>query len=319
MNHDEANAANALESLASHANTTGALPKALAYRARFEAIHGRLGDRQSLPYDIALRADLLIRLGRGDEAQPLFVDLDNGRAAGIDAYRNRSRRAEALRALRAVIAQNFPDAAGRSEALLADRTRNDSAHDLATVLLWYARARQGASHVPPTAYDGLDRDPNDAEPRELAYWEAMAHVASGDPRRALAVVERDFATVAVGRSDERDWRMAAIGTVAANAIHDGDRMERLRGIARAGAGTIARRLEGRSRHVSVHHPIPGGPPADRCGGLRRTSCLKSKNRFPSAINRSSKPAPTVQPQARRTMPPGCGRRESLLAPPPTLH
>ena len=232
-NHDEANAANALESLASHANTTGALPKALGYRERCEAIHGRLGDRQSLPYDIALRADLLIRLGRGDEAQPLFVDLDNGRAAGIDAYRNRTRRAEALRALRAAIAQNFPDAVRRSETLLADRTRNDSAHDLATVLLWYARARRGASHAPPNAYDGLDRDANDAEPRELAYWEAMAHVAAGDPKSALAVVERDFAIVAVGRSDERDWRMAAIGTVAANAIRDGDRMERLRGIARA--------------------------------------------------------------------------------------
>jgi ATP-dependent exoDNAse (exonuclease V) beta subunit len=56
-----------------------------------------------------------------------------------------------------------------------------------------------------------------------------------------------------------------------------------------------------------------------CGGIRRASCLRSKNRFPSAINRSSKPAPTVQPQARRTMPPGCGNANRCLPPPPSLH
>ena len=234
VNHDEANAANALESLASHANTTGALPKALGYRERSKPFMDGLATGSRWPYDIALRADLLIRLGRGDEAQPLFVDLDNGRAAGIDAYRNRARRAEALRALRAAIAQEFCRRRARAVKRYSPIAHATIRHTISRPCCCGMRAHgSGASRVPPTAFDGLDRDPNDAEPRDLAYWEAMARLAAGDARRALAVVDRDFATVPVGRSDERDWRMAAIAAMAASAVHDTERQTVLRSIARA--------------------------------------------------------------------------------------
>ena len=98
----------------------------------------------------------------------------------------------------------------------------------------HACTRRGARNVlPPTAFDGLNRDPTEAEPRDLAYWQGMACWAAGDARRALAVVNRDFIAVPVGRSDERDWRMAAIAAMAASAVHDTERADRMRSVARA--------------------------------------------------------------------------------------
>ena len=58
----------ALSNLASVATALGQFPQALAHRERAEAIRRRQNDVSALPYDLANRADLLIRLGRLDEA-----------------------------------------------------------------------------------------------------------------------------------------------------------------------------------------------------------------------------------------------------------
>lgn len=64
-----------------------------------------------LAYDLTNRAELLIRLGRGAEADPLLAELEAGAGNGIEAFNERERRARALKALRAVIDARFTDAA----------------------------------------------------------------------------------------------------------------------------------------------------------------------------------------------------------------
>ncbi len=94
---DESQIAIAANNLASVTATLGHYPEALRLRERAEAIHRRQGDQASLPYDLANRADLLIRLGRGDQAAAALDEIDKGIAAGLPAYKSRARRLTFLR------------------------------------------------------------------------------------------------------------------------------------------------------------------------------------------------------------------------------
>ncbi len=90
----------AANNLASVTTILGHYPEALRLRERAEAIHRRQGDQASLPYDLANRADLLIRLGRGGEAAAALDEIDKGIAAGLPAYQSRARRIAFLRIYR---------------------------------------------------------------------------------------------------------------------------------------------------------------------------------------------------------------------------
>src|SRR5205823_2552979 len=96
---DEGQVALAATNLASVTTSLGGYPEALRLRERADAIHRQLGDKRSLPYDLTNRADLLIRLGRPDEAASWLAELDTGIKAGIDSYVGRQGRATFLRAL----------------------------------------------------------------------------------------------------------------------------------------------------------------------------------------------------------------------------
>ena len=92
----------ALSNLASVATALGQFPQALAHRERAEAIRRRQNDASALPYDLANRADLLIRLGGSMTRSRVLDELDAGIKAGIDAYVGRARRATFLRAMAGV-------------------------------------------------------------------------------------------------------------------------------------------------------------------------------------------------------------------------
>ena len=65
---DEGQVALAAANLANFTTALGNYPEALRLRLRAEDIRKRQGDNGALPYDLANRADLLIRLGRASEA-----------------------------------------------------------------------------------------------------------------------------------------------------------------------------------------------------------------------------------------------------------
>ena len=84
---DDVQAGEALDNLAGESTALGLLPEALAYRRRLEAIHRRQQDRVRLAFDLQNTAELLIRLGRGNEADALLRELDEGAAAGLEPVR----------------------------------------------------------------------------------------------------------------------------------------------------------------------------------------------------------------------------------------
>ncbi len=101
----------ALDNLASQLTALGRFPEALTYRERGEAIHRRQKDNARLAFDLQNRAELLIRLGRGAEAESALKELDEGAAAGNEVFAQRARRVKQLRALRATFDERFDDAA----------------------------------------------------------------------------------------------------------------------------------------------------------------------------------------------------------------
>jgi tetratricopeptide (TPR) repeat protein len=218
----------ALSNLASVATALGQFPQALAHRERAEAIRRRQNDASALPYDLANRADLLIRLGRFDDASRVLDELDAGITSGIDAYVGRARRAAYLRGLASVAALRPQDAI-RHLRSVQPSSGGDEASILAPVLLGYAQARlarritggrqtadsAGATVVPTTA-------------RERQYWLAATALEQGKAAAALAEAERGLALLEERSNDELRWRLAALGTLALRATGDTDRAREMR-------------------------------------------------------------------------------------------
>ncbi len=200
--------------LALQATALGSLPDALALREQAEAIYRRLNDRSQLPYALTNRAELLIRLGRFEEAETALRELDEGVAKKLDPYTGRARRAAFLRALAAVLANRFEQAAVLIRAVPADSS-SDSSAILAPALAGYIDAkRHSRSAAPRQSTD----EGSPATARERDYWLAAAALARGDAKSAL-----EIATVALKKSsrinnDELAWRCAAVGSAAARAL-----------------------------------------------------------------------------------------------------
>ncbi len=165
---DEVQVGIALSNLASVATALGQFPQALEYRERAEAIRRRQNDASALPYDLANRAELLIRLGRLDDASRVLEELDAGIKAGIDAYVGRARRASFLRALADATALRPGDAVRRLRELTP--TGSDSVSILAPALLEYEQARLGrraASGRPAAGPADIPVDPALARERQV--------------------------------------------------------------------------------------------------------------------------------------------------------
>jgi len=83
---DDAQVGDALENLAGQANEIGNLPEAHDHRLTGVSIHRTQKEFGTLAYDLTNRADLLIRLGRSEEAGKLLDEVEEGIKKGIDAY-----------------------------------------------------------------------------------------------------------------------------------------------------------------------------------------------------------------------------------------
>lgn len=235
---DDALAATALENLAGVRAAQGRLPEALAARERTERIHRTQGDHFSLPFDLVNHAELLVRLGRGVDAEVRLAEIEAGIASGQEAYAGRRRRVAMVRALRA--ATEGRDAAVLEHASAAigtgDVTR-DSTSLVSAALAAYARARLGRR---PSAVDtSLARqDVGTPALREVRYWLARSCVARAQVDEALALVESAMEAVPVRQNAELRWRLAATALMAAR--DDTARSARWREVATAGLAELRR-------------------------------------------------------------------------------
>jgi tetratricopeptide (TPR) repeat protein len=204
----------ALENLAGQSSTLGFLPDALKYRERAEDIHRRQGNAYQLSFDLTNRAELLIRLGNGEKAEALLREVDAGMAKGIDAYVGRSRRVKQLRTLRATTEGRFEDAIrfGMDVGPGSGKTPDGTAL-LAAALVDYARARLHAQR--PNRMPELPTSLVLPTSREIRYWRIAAQVASGESSKALAGVSEMAGELSRVPCFELEWRLAALGAIAA--------------------------------------------------------------------------------------------------------
>jgi tetratricopeptide (TPR) repeat protein len=234
---DQPHLALAYESLANQATVFGELPAALGYRTRVEEIHRRLADASSLPFDLTNRSEVLIRMGRGQEADRLLQEVDDGAAKGVDAFVGRRRRVLLLRAFQATTNGRFPEAREHARAALGSPDqRTDATSQLAAALLAYADLRAG----------GVKRAGPFAKPdssslaarREIRYWQLAAMLGAGAAQQALDGARDTLAQLSAAPSDEFAWRIAAMGGIAAKRLAHHDEAAALHEQAAAALGRV---------------------------------------------------------------------------------
>lgn len=223
--NDPSETAFALENLAGFATVVGDLPAAEAYRKRGEAINRKQNKLYELAFDLTNRAELLVRIGRSDEAEALLSEVDTQAARGVESFRERQRRATALRALRAAVTARDADVVRFAEQLLsAPAGMGDSSGRLAVALLTYARARQGHRIPEKTWAEAAAAAKGSGESR---YWTVYARLLSGGARDALTGAMEGLASSAATASPELEWRLAALGAAAARHLSNHERAETL--------------------------------------------------------------------------------------------
>jgi tetratricopeptide (TPR) repeat protein/predicted Ser/Thr protein kinase len=215
--HDDAQAAIAAATLAGILTSLGRYPDALQLRVRAEEIHRRQADIAALPYDLANRADLLIRLGRGADAGALLAEIDAGIAKRVESYVGRARRVAFLRAFEAATRLRCDTALPLLERVTRQRA-TDSAARLAPSVLAFCDARAGRSPRPIEEPPLGSADP--ATLRERQYWRAAAALQRGDGRMALAEATGGLQLVEGVSNDELTWRLAAVAATAARRLGD---------------------------------------------------------------------------------------------------
>ncbi len=234
---DDAQAAFALENLAGFASYEGNLPLAEHFRRRTEELNRQQGNTDPLSYDLANRAELLIRLGRGGEAEPLLQELRDGASRGIESFKARARRATALGALRFVTEGKFREAVRITADVLREPAgTQDSSGKLAAALLPYSQARlgdrvTGAAWTSATAASATTSG-------EARYWTLYARLISGDARATLTGAEEALGDEKVIPSAELEWRLAALAAAAARELKDATRADVMSGRAAKAAATL---------------------------------------------------------------------------------
>lgn len=235
---DESLAANAYENLAGVRAAQGQLPQALAAREHAERIHRSHDEHFSLAYDLVNHAELLVRLGRGSEAEMLLRPVDAGIASKQEAYVGRTRRAAMVRALWAATeGRDGEILAYATTAIGAGDVTRDSTALLGGALAAYARARLG--HRQTAADLMLARQGLTTPPLcEVRYWLARGQAgrASGDV--VIALVGPALESAPVQHNPELRWRLAATALIAEHG--DPARAARWRAVAKAALAELRR-------------------------------------------------------------------------------
>ena len=211
---DESQVSEAFGTLAIQAALRGALPESLQLRQRAEAIHRRQGDVALLPFDLTNRAELLIQLGRPTDAAGALEEVEEGMRKKLDAYLRRQRRMTFLRLLTATVEHRFADALDLANGIAPGT--NDVAGILGPALRDYATVRERRPLSPAASAPPADGAP--ATLRELAYWRAARALHSRKFDDAFAGATQGLVAAKRIRNDELQWRLAAIGAVAARQL-----------------------------------------------------------------------------------------------------
>ena len=218
--NDDSQIADALENLAGQAMAQGLLPQALDKRRRQEEIHRRQQDMVNLAFDLQNHAEVLIRLGRGAEADALLDEIDERAAAGSEAFVGRRRRVTFLRALRATFDERFDDAARfATEVLHTSGSRWDGTAVTARALLDHAVA-SGAEVLGPAPKPSSRAGLTPRLAREVSYWELAALTTQHQSEQVVNGVLAQLNDESNAVSDEFRWRIAALGVIAARQRHD---------------------------------------------------------------------------------------------------
>jgi eukaryotic-like serine/threonine-protein kinase len=247
---DEGQVAVAASNLASVVTSLGHYPEALALRLRAETIRRRLANTGLLPYDLTNRADLLITMGRGSEADALLAEVETGIAAGIGSYVGRQRRVTFLRALAATVALRCGDALPLVTQLQPGGAAGGAAGALAPAIADFCAARMGRRATIPD----VPSQPEPATARERHYWRAAAALQRDDARASLDEAIQGLTQLGALPNDEMRWRLAAVGAVAARRSGDAKRaadfdaaarraLAQLRGDWKTDFDSYARRLD----------------------------------------------------------------------------
>ena len=251
---DDAQAANALESLAGLSTILGRLPEALAFRERMEQIHKTQQESVALPYDLTNRAYLLIRLGRGTEAEPLLQAVEDGISQGLEAYAGRARRVRLLRAVQAAVNRDFHGVLNETQSLTGD-AKPDSTTLTATALRELALAELHRTDPRLRTTRALLQAVNTSQDdvQEVQFLRIAAMVAREDFRAALETVSRTLSDKSLQQSDEVFWRLAAVGAAAARSLGDQERRAQL---AEQAGQALDRLREAWNRGTSTYESRP---------------------------------------------------------------
>jgi hypothetical protein len=226
--------ANTLVNLADQATSTGSLPEALALVARLEDSHRRQENTRDLPFDLAQRAELLIRLGRMDDADAALAEIAEKDRAGVASFTARRRKVTQLRALMAAERGLFEAAeASGLDAVAASASlkKPDTTQYQAAVLLAYAGARL---RRPERVMSKPDADTGSRSfQREFRYWRALELLARENFTAALRESDAALAGIERPPSAEYEWRMAAIASQAARKSGDVARADTMQARSRA--------------------------------------------------------------------------------------
>ena len=212
--------AQSLTTLATLAADDGHLPQAAEYRAAAVTLWRELGDSETLPFGLTNLAELLVRLGRRSEAEPLFAEVDAGIAAKTGAFPTRVRRVTYLRALAALADRRFGDA--RRFGLAVEREapgRADETGQLARAATSVAEARLGVRGALPVVGEGVD--PKSAAGLQIRAWRAEALLARERADQAAGEAAALMAEAAGTGGSELAWRITASAALAASRRRDG--------------------------------------------------------------------------------------------------
>jgi hypothetical protein len=153
-------------------------------------------------------------LGRGAEAEKALREVDVGVASGRGAFPTRVRRVAYLRALRALIDEQFDDARRFAEAVeRPEPGRTDDTAQLGRMIASVAAAH--ATRRGPVTRLEADAEPDSPTARELRLWRASALLATGDLSAAAADLDAVLAYTDRVGGDELQVRAAGLAAMAA--------------------------------------------------------------------------------------------------------
>jgi len=219
---DPALTSSAHESIARILSAQGNLPEALEHRERREQLNRAKKNGFGLSFDLTSRAELLIRLGRFEEAEIALREVDEGAAAGIDAFKLRLRRTAVLRAMRASIDRKWVLVAPFATQASAGYRAGDPPDEnylWGRILAEHALAQQGHSRSPLDVITGwMDKETDRSTRRDMAYWVAQTLLARGEHQRALSVAVAARDDPAASGNREQHWRMAVVAGLASQIL-----------------------------------------------------------------------------------------------------